>query len=118
MGHSFGAYFVMFQLFEFVNNPLFKNIICLDNQFWWADLHLMEMATAAFDNDVDLPFKLYMGAAKHANFDTNTLINEFVERLGTANPNDLNYKFEQYNEGHSFSAKNGFQLGLKYIFNE
>ena len=118
MGHSFGAYFVMFQMFEFVNNPLFNNIICLDNQFWWADLHLMEMATTAFENDVNLPFKLYMGAAKFANFDTNSLINEFVERLETANPGDLEYKFERYNDGHSYSAKNGFQLGLKYIFNE
>ncbi len=118
MGHSFGAYFVMFQMFEFVNNPLFNNIICLDNQFWWADLHLMEMATTAFENDVNLPFKLYMGAAKFANFDTNSLINEFVERLETANPDDLEYKFERYNDGHSYSAKNGFQLGLKYIFNE
>jgi len=118
MGHSFGAYFVMFQMFEFVNNPLFNNIICLDNQFWWADLHLMEMATTAFENDVNLPFKLYMGAAKFANFDTNSLINEFVERLETENPGDLEYKFERYNDGHSYSAKNGFQLGLKYIFNE
>lgn len=118
MGHSFGAYFVMFQMFEFVNNPLFNNIICLDNQFWWADLHLMEMATTAFENDVNLPFKLYMGAAKFANFDTNSLINEFVERLETANPDGLEYKFERYNDGHSYSAKNGFQLGLKYIFNE
>lgn len=118
MGHSFGAYFVMFQMFEFVNNPLFNNIICLDNQFWWADLHLIEMATTAFENDVNLPFKLYMGAAKFANFDTNSLINEFVERLETANPDDLEYKFERYNDGHSYSAKNGFQLGLKYIFNE
>lgn len=118
MGHSFGAYFVMFQMFEFVNNPLFDNIICLDNQFWWADLHLMEMATTAFENDVNLPFKLYMGAAKFANFDTNSLINEFVERLETANPDSLEYKFERYNDGHSYSAKNGFQLGLKYIFNE
>ncbi len=118
MGHSFGAYFVMFQMFEFVNNPLFNNIICLDNQFWWADLHLMEMATTAFENDVNLPFKLYMGAAKLADFDTNSLINEFVERLETANPDDLEYKFERYNDGHSYSAKNGFQLGLKYIFNE
>lgn len=79
---------------------------------------LMEMATTAFENDVNLPFKLYMGAAKFANFDTNSLINEFVERLETANPDDLEYKFERYNDGHSYSAKNGFQLGLKYIFNE
>ena len=108
----------MFQMFEFVNEPLFKNIICLDNQFWWADLHLMDMAITAFDNEVSLPFKLYMGAAQFANFDTNSLINEFVERLQTANPSDLTYKFERYNDGHSFSAKNGFQLGLKYIYNE
>lgn len=118
MGHSFGAYFVMFQMFEFVDEPLFNNIVCLDNQFWWADLHLMDMAIAAFDNQTVLPFKLYMGAAQFANFDTNSLINEFLERLETANPNGLEYKFERYNDGHSFSAKNGFQLGLKYIYNE
>ncbi|MFK7949702.1 MAG: alpha/beta hydrolase [Saprospiraceae bacterium] len=118
MGHSFGAYFVMFQMFEFVNEPLFQNIICLDNQYWWADLYLMEKATEVFENEVNLPFKLYMGAAKFANFDTNSLINEFVERLETANPDGLDYKFERYNDGHSYSAKNGFQLGLKYIFNE
>jgi predicted alpha/beta superfamily hydrolase len=118
MGHSYGAYFVMFQMFEFVENPLFDNIICLDNQFWWADMHLLEMATEAFDNDVELPFKLYMGAAQFANFDTNSLINEFMDRLEAANPSALEYKFERYKDGHSFSAKNGFQLGLNYIFNE
>lgn len=118
MGHSFGAYFVIFQMFEFAQTPLFKNIISLDTQIWWADLILLEKEMEIFENNIALPFKLYNGAAKHSNFDTNALINEFDERIVAHNHSGLVYKMERYDDGHSFSAKDGFQLGLKYIFNE
>lgn len=118
MGHSFGGYFVIFQMFEFAENPLFKNIISLDTQIWWADLYLLDKEAELFENNIALPFKFYNGSAKLANFDTNALINEFDERLLTHDYTGLEYKREEYNGGHSFSATTGFQLGLKYIFDE
>lgn len=118
MGHSFGAYFVMFQMFEFAQNPLFKNIVSLDTQIWWADLYLLEKEQEIYQNNIALPFKFYNGAAKLSNFDTNVLINEFHEQFTEHDYSGLEYKMERYDDGHSFSAKQGFQLGLKYIFNE
>ena len=118
MGHSYGGYFVMFQMMEYYENPVFKNIISLDTQIWWADLYLLEKEKALFEDGVNLPFKFYMGAAKFANFDTNALIQEFEEQLVSHNLLGLEFKSEKYNDGHSFSAKTGFDLGLKYIFNE
>jgi len=118
MGHSYGAYFVMFQMMEYYENPIFKNIISLDTQIWWADLYLLEKEKELYENGATLPFKFYMGAAKFANFDTNALIQEFEEQLISHNLLGLEFKSEKYNDGHSFSVRTGFELGLKYIFDE
>lgn len=118
MGHSYGAYFTMFQMMEYYQNPLFKNIIALDTQIWWADLYLLEKEKELFENGVTLPFKFYMGAARHANFDTNALVNEFEAQFTEHNFLGTEYKIERYKDGHSFSSTTGFELGLKYIFDE
>ncbi len=118
MGHSLGGYFVMYLMFDHTNDGVFDNVICLDTQIWWADLYLLEREEAIATEGSDLPFKFYMGVAKHANFDTNVLVDEFHEQFSQHSYRSLEYKFERYKDGHTYSAKAGFSRGLNYIFNE
>ena len=116
MGHSLSGYFSLFQMLEFRDNPLFKNVIALSPSLWWSNLEILEMEQAAHDVNADLPFNLYIGIGEQEGVEANTLVDELNERITNHNYNNLNYLMERYNGGHLHSAKDGFNSGLKFIF--
>ncbi|MCI5055463.1 MAG: alpha/beta hydrolase-fold protein [Flavobacteriales bacterium] len=116
MGHSLSAYFCLFQMFKFREDPLFSNVIALSPSLWWSNLEIIEMEQVADDANANLPFSLYLGIGEQEGVEANALLDELDERIINHNYSNLNYLKERYSGGHLHSAKSGFHSGLKFIF--
>jgi len=78
VGHSLGGYFCLFQMMEFRDAPIFKNIIALSPSIYWSDLELIEMEQKVKDENDDLPFNLYIGIGEQEGVTLNILVDELL----------------------------------------
>lgn len=116
MGHSLSGYFCLFQMMEFQGNPTFHKVVALSPSLWWSNLEVIEQEEALYTAGAALPFKLYMGIGEQEGVEANALVDELGARLEAHQHLGLEFEVERYNGGHLFSAKKGFQKGLKYLF--
>jgi len=116
MGHSLGGYFTLFEMMNYIDEPIFDNVVAISPSLWWADSNLIKMEQEIFDINKDLPFNLYMSMGSIEGVLMNSLFDELEYKLNTHNYPNLNFKIERSSTGHTNSAKIGFTNALKFLF--
>jgi predicted alpha/beta superfamily hydrolase len=115
-GHSLGGYFVLFQMLNYENEPIFKSVVAISPSIWWADLNILKLEEAVFNSGKDLPFNLYTSVGNMEGVVMNSTFDEFQSRIESRNYSNLNYKFEKSKSGHTESARIGFRNALEHLY--
>ena len=116
MGHSYGGYFTLYQMMNYVEDPFFVNLAALSPVLWYGNDNLFKMEEAIHDSATAMPFDLYLGVGNMEGVYFNATFDEFVERLDAHQIPGLTYFGERYTGSHTFSAGDGFTKALKYFY--
>ncbi|MBU0550100.1 hypothetical protein KKB55_08800 [Myxococcota bacterium] len=110
-GHSLAGYFSLFQMVNFNEEALFKNIASISPSIWWSDSILFDLESKSSYSDNK--FNLYMGIGSMEGVLMNVLFDEFALRV---KEHDMPFKYERYTSGHTQSARIGFKNALEYFY--
>lgn len=117
MGHSLGGYFGVWEMFTYSDSSLFKNVHAGSPALWWDDGDLMSLEeNFAGNGSRVLPFHFHTTMGTMETVVWNTFFDEFEERLGDRNYDELEYVFERYPRGHAANAEPGFASALNIFF--
>lgn len=116
MGHSYGGYFTLFQMMNYIDAPFFSNLASLSPVLWYGNENLFKMEADLDSAGTSFPFDLYLGVGNMEGVYFNATFDEFAERLAAHQLPDLNYLAERYSGSHTFSAKAGFLNALQYFY--
>lgn len=116
LGHSYGGYFTLFQMFNYADAPFFKNLGALSPVVWYGNENLFYMEEALSITNASLPVDLYLGVGELEGVIFNASFDAFVEDLAEDQIPGLTYKAERYSGSHTFSANTGFINALKYFY--
>ncbi len=115
-GHSLAGYFSLFQMINFENDALFKNVVAISPSLWWSESNLLKIEQQLFDNKKDLPFNLYTSIGTLEGIEMNVLFSELSLKFKNHDYPNLNLKVENYPTGHNKSASIGFVNALKFLY--
>ena len=115
-GHSLGGLFAVFQMFNFHDDGLFKNVVASSPSIWWSDKYFLQLESQISGSNPEMPFNLYLSIGAFEGEDSNTDLDNLEASLIAHDYQDLTFQVDRYQTDHAETGSVAFASILETLF--
>ncbi|MCX2764011.1 alpha/beta hydrolase [Aquimarina muelleri] len=117
-GHSLGAYFALYQLFQQDYPSVFDNIIAVSPSLFWAEAYLLDLENEYHNINDTLNIKLYSTMGDLEGVTMNTMFDAFNKKIESRDYIGLSFDHVRLDKtSHNNNTIKSFDKGISFILN-